>query len=72
MKRSNRFLIALLATGLTFGSLYALTGPPPGFSHRGRHAGWDNCEGHRYEKQEGRYGQNRQQAPADRLPTDEQ
>lgn len=72
MKRSNRFLIGLLATALTFGSLYAFTGPPPGFAHRGHCYDRENCGDYRHERHEDGAGQNRKQAPADRLPGEEQ
>jgi len=71
MKRSNRFIIGLLATALTFGSL-SLTGPPPGFAHRGHHFDRENCGTHRYEKQQDRSGQNQDTAPTARPPAKDQ
>jgi hypothetical protein len=50
MKRRNRLLIALLAALVTFGSLYAFTGPLPGFAHRGHYHDRKDCGGWSHRK----------------------
>ncbi len=73
MKRSNRFLIALVATAVTFGSLYAFTGRPPGFDHRGHHYDREDCGGWSHKKS-GTPTERppRDQAPPNAAPTENQ
>ena len=53
IKRSNRILLSLMAAVGTFGSLYAITGYVPGFSHQNR---FYNSEGSRCWCQERAHG----------------
>ncbi|MPR35295.1 hypothetical protein [Salmonirosea aquatica] len=50
MKRSNRILLSLVAAAVTFGSLYAFMGRPPGFSYRNHFDGREGCRDWSYRK----------------------
>lgn len=73
MNSSNRFLIALVATAVTFGSLYAFTGRPPGFDHRGYPHDREGC-GEWSHKKFGNPAERptRDQAPPNPTPTENQ